>query len=593
MATKKHRLLVGDDSHLTKGSEYANAAALTAGDAWSANANNVGKLARQLDTGEYFELTAVTPTWKAAAGQPLAATRSPTFAGATVTNGANGSVACTDAASFFAARVNPATVGSYRCANNSGVFARNAANTANIRNVQVDASDQLMIGENTAANVIYDVTAAGAHKVNVNGATCLTIDATKTTAAALKVSSLSTGIAHVGASGDVTSSTIVNADVDPAAAIVSTKLAAAVQTSLGKADTAIQVASLSTLAGGDGSDGALAPTTVITLTKPTNYSTLTYAAGGQIRCNGFPLSVQVCDARGAVADWITRLAVNGNAGNAAGTGGAAATTQQAVGDPLPGCNQASLVGGAGGTAAGTGAAAANNNATVAFGIGGAASAGGTGSGGAGGAGGTAGTQTRVGVRIGNPLFSSMTCCLSAGNATTQMYTASTPGRSGGGGGGDGTAGGGGGSGGLGNGMLWCSFGELITDGSTAAGFISSKGGTGGNGGTPGAGNRGGGGAAGGGGGGGICCTVGKRTGATVANGVDASGGPGGLGGSGTGTGTGSAGGTGGESGYVAVYNLQTGVPTSAISAVAGSAGSAAVGTVGGAGGAGGQSKVSI
>lgn len=150
---------------------------------------------------------------------------SPTLSGLTVTNGANGSVTCTDAASFFAARVNPATAGSFRCANGSGVFARNAANSANIRNVQVDASDQLLVGENTAANVIHDVAVSGSHFLKVNGATVLTVAATLVTAAALRVSSLGAGIGHYDGSGNLTSSTIVNADIDAAAAITGTKIA--------------------------------------------------------------------------------------------------------------------------------------------------------------------------------------------------------------------------------------------------------------------------------------------------------------------------------------------------------------------------------
>lgn len=166
----------------------------------------------------------------AAAVQPAT---SPTLSGLTVTNGSNATIAVSDAASFIALRGTPATAGQLRCTNNSGLVSRNAGNTANIRIAQVDATDQLLLGpfmvagDALPANVVYDVDAAGAHKKNVNGATILTIAATLVTiaaAASLRVSSLGVGVGHYDGSGNLTSSTIVNADVNAAAAIAGTKI---------------------------------------------------------------------------------------------------------------------------------------------------------------------------------------------------------------------------------------------------------------------------------------------------------------------------------------------------------------------------------
>lgn len=122
----------------------------------------------------------------------------------------------------------------------------------------------------------------------------------------------------------------------------------------------------------------------------------------------------------------------------------------------------------------------------------------------------------------------------------------------------GSTGGNGGGAGAGGGVGRLRCRRFKTDGSTAAGAISFKGGNAGNGTNATGTNAGGGGGGSGGVGGRFSLTFLERIGSPVTNLIDVSGGDGGLKGTKLGTGTDGTDGTGGDSGVVEVHNLLTG-----------------------------------
>lgn len=350
---------------------------------------------------------------------------------------------------------------------------------------------------------------------------------------------------------------------------------------------------------GSGTDGDVPVTGTVNLARDMHYNVLgPFTGSAALNPNDAVIRCQTLDMRGAVIGAISSPIVNGNAGAANGTGGAAPSGANVptVGRTLGGAFR-SIVGGAGGTGAGTAAGAATAQPGVTR-VASGGTTGGTGSGGAGGAGAT-GDQTvfmnRLDKLVTEPLLSFVT---DASAQREGIVMGGRAGGSGGGGGGDGTAGGGGGSGGNAGLPIFIYARRILTDALTSAACIRSNGGNGGNGGTPAAGNRGGGGAGAGGGGGPIYIAYEEMIGPEVPGAITAAGGTGGTGGSGTGTGTGANGAAGGPGGEIYLINVTTGVvggtyAAAVTTSTAGSAGTAASGTTGGAGGAGGTATANL
>lgn len=505
----------------------------------------------------------------------------------------------------------PASAGVLRLGNALDINFRNAANNADVRGIGVDSSNNVLIGNTSAANTIFDLATSGVYTFKINGGTELTLNATTldlqnnaitTTGAgtvnSLTVSSLGTGIGHYSSGGALTSSLIVAADINASAAILKTQLAAAVQTTLSLADTSLQPSGFLTqiaLTGfysllfgpGGTADPAISSGTT-TISADTNYDALTISGTGIFVPNAIIRVKGRLKLTGASAV-IKRNGAAGNAGAAGGTGGVAASGSAPVAGAILGGTFASIVGGAGGTAAGTTAGAATAQAGFG-GPGGTSPTAGSGSGGAGGAGKVGGVVVGPGISTLQALLLAPPIFCNSNSSTIQSNLGGTAGGSGGGGGGDGTSGGGGGSAGVGGAPIWIYCAEFETDGTTAASAIQSIGGAGAIGGTPAAGNRGGGAPGGGGGGGPIYIVVGKRIGSAVTNLIDASGGAGATGGSGTGTGTGSPGSNGGDGGRIVIIDLSAGTITT-VAPTTGGTGNANSGTTGGTGGAGGSTKV--
>ncbi len=347
---------------------------------------------------------------------------------------------------------------------------------------------------------------------------------------------------------------------------------------------------------GDGSDGALtASSGTTTLSRDTNYSSITLTGTAKINTAGFALRCSgTTDLTSMPAGTIFLTGNAGGNGAAGGTAGSAgALFLSTDGITIGAVGQAGTAGGAGGTAGGAQAGAVGARTYSSGGSTATSGAGGSGSGGAGGA-------TRVGItvtRAGGSLFHSL---MFPGDFAASGYTSATGspqaflggagGPGGGGGGGDGTAGGGGGGGGSASvGIYFTSSTVIVT--SAAAGVIQAKGGLGGNGGTPAAGNRGGGGGGSGGGGGFVFAAFGTVTG-SASGAVSADGGDGGNAGNGTGTGLGGDGGGGAAGGHVCVVNLAANTITTA-TGTSGSAGNAHSGATGGTGTVGEAVRVSL
>lgn len=362
---------------------------------------------------------------------------------------------------------------------------------------------------------------------------------------------------------------------------------------------------------GDGSDGDLAVTGTVYMSRDMQYRTLTISGAGKIVNDssstdpgGWILRAQVLDVSAAAASSITGkynpttggTGTGAAAGGATGTAGATGATSSHYGATV-GTSAPGVSGGAGTTGAGGAGTAAGNIVGVVGGyLRGAGGAGGAGSGGAGGAGGAATGVTQ----FNDPIVPEYPPAAMQRNfsASQQPYTCcgALNGGGGGAGGGNGAAaGGGGGAGQNGSKVLDVRVGVVIVGSNTAAPMIDGRGGIGGAGGSASNANCGGG----GGGGGASGCRVHFQAGvivadANVAGWVAASGGTGGAGGNGNGTGTGGTGGTGGGGGRVTVRRRALGTVTeNDARATAGSAGSAPSGATGGAGGAGASCVVGL
>jgi len=309
--------------------------------------------------------------------------------------------------------------------------------------------------------------------------------------------------------------------------------------------------------GGTGEDGALTKSdgSTTTLTKHTNYTTVTLSANSKINRNGWRLYIQTFDSTGCnYARAIYSAGVDGTAGT---SGGAAVLNN--VGSNLGGSSIGGS-GGNGGTPNNVGAAGSQAG-TLAIGAGGVGGVGGTGGTGNGGkVGGAGGAQRSPTLQTHPGPFEPLTPLATNTSGTSfEIPTGGCGGGGGGGGGGsNGSNDGGGGRGGASGGPVSETFiGEWIRGASTATGVIDSYGGSGAApAGTPS--DGGGGGGASGGGGGFEKVVIGKLTGPAVTNGICANGGDGGDGGAAAGGGTAGGGGSAGGGGRVAVAVLSTG-----------------------------------
>jgi hypothetical protein len=200
-----------------------------------------------------------------------------------------------------------------------------------------------------------------------NGSTTGTWSTGAMTVTTLRVSTLGAGIGHYDASGNVTSSAIVNADISASAAIALTKLATG-----GAADGKIAIVAGGVITLGDDPDQATrnlqlygdkrdgnltVSTTNLTsgpliggvLVRDAFFDTLTMAAGSQIQTGGFRIYCYSLVLDNAPAGCIINNGNNGGAGITAGTGGGGGAQ---IGGLSVGGGLGGAVGGAGGTAAG-------------------------------------------------------------------------------------------------------------------------------------------------------------------------------------------------------------------------------------------------
>lgn len=356
---------------------------------------------------------------------------------------------------------------------------------------------------------------------------------------------------------------------------------------------------------GDGSDGVVSTSTLITISRDMYYSSLTISgASGVIRpTRGVRIFVSgTLDLTAASAGALTCGLSNGGAAVNA-TGGSAssfAVTSRHIGGTAAGPAGATAV-----STSNTAGVAGTATASVAYLYGGLG-----GRGGHGGFGGSVSPATSNGLD-GLPTPATTNTVYNPNRVTPELFeSAFMP--QGGDGGSSGGAGstpsngvgtpGGGGGGGRSGGIIWIGARTIArTSGATAAGAIRVNGSDGGAGA---AGITGGGGGGGAGGGGGFVVVVYESlTGTSVTGMVQASGGTGGAGGAGATAaggrgGTGGNGGDGGNGGVVQLLNLSTGVLTETVGS-AGTAGTAATtastatGTAGGGGGAGATVSVAL
>ncbi len=100
-------------------------------------------------------------------------------------------------ANYLSIGTNPATTGAARLANNTGIFARNAANSANVQLGLVDSSNNVIIGAvGNPGDVGVHVASGRAIYHQVNGVACLTIDGTTADFGSQKVAT--TGSVAIG-----------------------------------------------------------------------------------------------------------------------------------------------------------------------------------------------------------------------------------------------------------------------------------------------------------------------------------------------------------------------------------------------------------
>ncbi len=350
---------------------------------------------------------------------------------------------------------------------------------------------------------------------------------------------------------------------------------------------------------GDGSDGTVAVTGAVTLSRDMYYDNLTISGSGSLTTNGYVVFVKhLLDLSAAAAGAVKWVGSNATAPTtqAGGTGQNVVTSPALYVSHLIGVAGGARNGGIAGTSPGAGGASANQiyNTTV------------SGSGGAGGAsstgvaGGAGGGVTSSFQRLLKSL-KPMSFCNSAATANSE-FGGVLPG--GGGGGGkannSGATTGGGGGGGANGGMLSIYARIIKRDSSgTATGAIAAygtNGANGANGNVDGSSAAIGGGGGGGGGAGGLVHLAYEYlTGTAKSNLIDVSGGAGGAGGNcvaGTpGSATGGTGGGGGGGGSVVVHQVP-GTPTRT-TGTTGTSGSGPTGVTGGAGGAGETLQVTL
>lgn len=333
---------------------------------------------------------------------------------------------------------------------------------------------------------------------------------------------------------------------------------------------------------GDGSDGSVTLTGLLTAPDNLYYTLLKPDAGGVLNPDAYIVYAKTLDLTSSGVNAITRNGNNGNNGfsTTAGASGGANFTARVL-----------ATNGAGGTGA-----VGQPNTGIQGAAGGTVAIGNGGNGGASGVSGAGGTGGGAAAISGGAVTTNM----HFGRFEYQFVRGATQVGGGAGGRGGNTGGGdganssrGAGGGGAGGAVLVLICGEIITGPSTPSGVISAKGGNGGtNLNNPLSGNVGGSSGAGGGGGGYIYCAYAKKTGPVIANLFDASGGNGGNGGNALGTGIGGNGGAGGNGGKIQLFNITTGQGTLVVG-TAGSLGSVGAGVSGGLGGAGGNCVASL
>lgn len=346
---------------------------------------------------------------------------------------------------------------------------------------------------------------------------------------------------------------------------------------------------------GDGSDGDLTVSGVVTATKDMNWRELVLTTGAALNMAGFLASAHYANFNTAPANAIhwnggvggAGGAGSGTTGGAAGTGGAALVSKTLGGCIAGGVGTIGLIGvaGSGGPASPAGTVSANG-----------------GRGGHGGQGGAGTSATNPGGLSTALTLKHYPRFFSALRGVT-LLTGGAPAVGGGCGRGDGTnfAGGGSGGGGSGAGTFVLRALVLSRGASTAVGAISAKGGVGGAGGipAPGATAKVGAGAGGGGGGGGwIFLDIGVLAGSIATSLVDASGGNGGNGANGANFDVnpvcGGQGGYGGGKGslFISVGGIIV-FESAADLVTIGADGAVAVGNTGGGGGLGGALQANL
>jgi len=326
---------------------------------------------------------------------------------------------------------------------------------------------------------------------------------------------------------------------------------------------------------GDGSDGNVTISGLITLQRDMYYNNLTVTGLNVIITGAYRIFVAgILDLTGITTGGIGRGGANGtNASGATGGGGGAQQGANTLGGS--GGQASGSAGVSGTTGVGAAAAAVGTSLTT---LGGSSGRGGAGGGlGAVGTAGTAG-GTRTDNKINFFDFN-----LLRGAA---LYTGGQSAPGGSAGNGNGTLLGGGGGGGASGASVVAIFANIIKrDNTTAANAIRSPGNNGGIGGNA----TGGGGGGGGGGSAGGCVYIvyNSLQGSTGTNIISANGGNGGQGGIGSAGYYGGTGGTGGGSGRIILINASTGVVTEYDgTTVAGNTAAAPTGTAGTAGGTG-------
>lgn len=333
---------------------------------------------------------------------------------------------------------------------------------------------------------------------------------------------------------------------------------------------------------GDGSDGNVTISGVVTLTRDMFYNNLTISAGAALNPSGFKIFVLgTLDLTAAPAGSILRNGAAGTtASSSSGGSGGATNSNGSLGGSGAGSS-----GGASGTTFGSPGITVSgnvNNGGISLngGIGGTGAAGVQPAG----AGGVVVAATTLPIRRLEVNLQRSTTPINGGGS----------GAGGGGGGGTGAlTGGGGGGGGSGGALIFIAANTLSRGGSTAVGAIQLIGMNGGGGFSPANATGGGGGGGSAGGGGWFYLYYATISGSTATNAIDLSSGSGGNGGNGNTTGAGGNGGGSGGTGRATFINISTGVVTESFGGAAGVAGSAASGATGGAGASGSTYQVSL